>query len=54
VRAGTVEVRVRADGDGAIADVTYDMTPIAAGDEFDPAIHEWEKAIAPNVRNLRA
>jgi phage terminase large subunit-like protein len=54
VRAGTVEVRVRADGDGAIADVTYDMTPIAAGDEFDPAIHEWENAIAPHLRGLRA
>ena len=46
VRAGTVEVVVRPDGEHAIADVTYEMTAFAAGDEFDPAVHEWEPAIA--------
>ncbi len=49
VRAGTVEVRVRPDGDGAVADVTYEMTPLAAGDDFQPAIHEWEPAIAEAI-----
>jgi hypothetical protein len=46
VRAGTVEVALRADGDGAVADVTYAMTSFAGDDDFDPAIHEWEPAIA--------
>jgi hypothetical protein len=46
VRAGTVEVALRADGEGTIADVTYDITPLVAGDDFDPAIQEWERAIA--------
>ncbi len=46
VRAGTVEVALRADGEGTIADVTYDITPLVAGDDFDPAIHEWERSIA--------
>jgi hypothetical protein len=46
VRAGTVDVRVFPDGDGSIAEVTYDMTPLGPEDGFDPAIHEWEAAIA--------
>jgi hypothetical protein len=46
VRAGTVEVRLVADGEGTRADVTYDITAIAPDDDFDPAIHEWESAIA--------
>jgi hypothetical protein len=45
VRAGTVEVALRADGDGAVADVTYAMTSFAGDDDFNPAIHEWEPAI---------
>ena len=49
MRAGTVEVVLRADGEGTIADVTYDITPLAAGDDFDPAIHEWEPAIAAAI-----
>jgi hypothetical protein len=49
VRAGTVEVVVRADGEGTIADVTYDITPLAEGDDYDPAIHEWEQAIAAAI-----
>jgi hypothetical protein len=28
------------------ADVTYAMTSFAGDDDFDPAIHEWEPAIA--------
>ena len=46
VRAGIVEVVLRPDGEGAIADVTYDMTPVADDDAYDPAIPEWEAAIA--------
>jgi hypothetical protein len=46
VRAGTVEVALRADGDGTIADVTYEMTSFAEDDDYDPAIREWEPAIA--------
>jgi hypothetical protein len=49
VRAGTVEVVVRPDGERAIADVTYAMTSFAGDDEFDPAIHEWEPAIARGI-----
>ena len=64
IRAGTVEVAVRPDGEradrertdregadreGAIADVTYAMTSFAGGDAFDPAIHEWEPAIAAAI-----
>ena len=49
VRAGTVEVVVRPDGEGAIADVTYAMTSFAGDDEYDPAIHEWEPAIAAAI-----
>jgi Polyketide cyclase / dehydrase and lipid transport len=49
VRAGTVEVVVRADGEGTIADVTYDITALAEGDDYDPAIHEWEQAIAAAI-----
>jgi hypothetical protein len=45
VRAGTIEVRVRPDGDGSLADVVYDTT--ALGDEpFDPHIADWEEAIS--------
>ena len=44
VRAGTVEVRLRADGPHTLADVTYETT--ALGDEpFDPEIAHWEEAI---------
>jgi hypothetical protein len=46
VRAGTVDVRVRPDGDASTAEVTYEMTPLVDDDDFDPAIHEWEAAIA--------
>jgi hypothetical protein len=46
VRAGTVEVALRPDGEGAVADVTYAMTSFAEDDGFDPAVHEWEPAIA--------
>lgn len=54
IRAGTVEVAVRpdregADGEGAIADVTYAMISFAGDDEYDPAIHEWEPAIAAAI-----
>jgi len=49
VRAGTVEVVLRPDGDGTIADVTYDMTPLAEGDDHEPAIDEWEAAIASAI-----
>ena len=49
VRAGIVEVVLRPDGEGAIADVTYDMTPVADDDAYDPAIHEWEAAIAAAI-----
>jgi hypothetical protein len=45
-RAGTVEVVLRPDGEGTIADVTYDLTALAAGEDLDPAIHEWEPEIA--------
>jgi Polyketide cyclase / dehydrase and lipid transport len=49
--AGTVEVRVRADGAGTRADVTYDMTALAAGDDpgHAPRIGEWEAAIAAAI-----
>jgi hypothetical protein len=44
VRAGTVEVRLRADGPHTLADVTYETT--ALDDEpFDPDIAHWEHAI---------
>jgi hypothetical protein len=49
VRAGTVDVRVRPDGATATAEVTYEMTPLAAGDDYDPAIREWEAAIAAAI-----
>jgi hypothetical protein len=49
VRAGTVEVVLRADGGATVADVTYDMTPLAEGDTFEPAIHDWEPAIAAAI-----
>jgi hypothetical protein len=45
VRAGTVEVVLRADGEATIADVTYEMTSFA-DDDFDPEIETWEPAIA--------
>jgi hypothetical protein len=44
VRAGTVEVRLRPDGDETLADVTYVTT--ALNDEpFDPELAHWEPAI---------
>jgi hypothetical protein len=44
VRAGTIEVRLRASGDHTLADVTYETT--ALGDEpFDPELAHWEDAI---------
>jgi hypothetical protein len=46
VRAGTVEVRLAPHQGGAIAEVTYEMTAIALDDEFEPALHDWEPAIA--------
>lgn len=49
VRAGTVEVRVRPDGERSTAEVTYDMTSFAPGDDYDPAIGEWEAKIAAAV-----
>jgi hypothetical protein len=49
VRAGPVEVRVAADGDGTRVDVTYDITALGPDDDFDPAIHEWEAAIAQAI-----
>lgn len=44
VRAGTVEVRLRADGDETLADVTY-LTTALDGAPFDPDIGHWEHAI---------
>lgn len=49
VRAGTVEVVLRPDGEGSIADVTYEMTSFAGDDDFNPAVHEWEAAIAAAI-----
>ena len=49
VRAGTVEVRVRPEGNAAVAEVTYEMTALAANDDFQPAIDEWGPAIAEAV-----
>jgi hypothetical protein len=49
MRAGTVDVRVRPDGDGSLAEVTNDMTALTAGDDFEPAIHAWEPAIAAAI-----
>ena len=46
VRAGTVEVVLRPDGEGTIADVTYQLTTLAGNDDHAPALHEWEGAIA--------
>jgi hypothetical protein len=46
VRAGTVEVRVAPHEGGALAEVTYEMTAIAPDDHFEPALHDWEPAIA--------
>lgn len=44
VRAGTVEVRLRADGPDTLADVTYETT--ALNDEpFDPDLAHWEQEI---------
>jgi hypothetical protein len=51
VRAGTVEVVLRPDGEATIADVTYEMTPLLSDDDFEPAIHEWEPAIAAALAN---
>lgn len=46
VRAGTVDVQVRPHGATATAEVTYELTPLAEGDDYDPAIRDWEAAIA--------
>ena len=44
MRAGTIEVRLRPDGDDTLADVTYVTT--ALNDEpFDPELAHWEHAI---------
>jgi hypothetical protein len=44
VRAGTIEVRLRAAGAHTLADVTYETT--ALNDEpYDPDIAHWEHAI---------
>ena len=48
VRAGTIEVRLRPDGDGTLADVVYETT--ALDDEpFEPHIADWEEAIAAAI-----
>ena len=44
VRAGTVEVRLRADGPDALADVTYETTALS-DEPFDPDLAHWEEAI---------
>jgi hypothetical protein len=44
VRAGTIEVRLRADGGDTLADVTYETTPLDDA-PFDPDIAHWEPAI---------
>src|SRR4051812_7506894 len=44
VRAGTIEVRLRADGAHALADVTYE-TPALSDEPFDPEIAHWEHEI---------
>jgi hypothetical protein len=49
VRAGTVDVRVRPEGEITRAEVTYDITPLRPDDAYDPAIHEWEPAIAAAI-----
>jgi hypothetical protein len=46
-RAGTVEVRCLPAPDGGTnAEVTYEMTALRDGDRFDPAIADWDDAIA--------
>jgi hypothetical protein len=48
VRAGTIEVRLRPDGAGTLADVVYET--IALSDEpFDPHIAHWEDAISAAI-----
>ena len=44
VRAGTVEVRLRPEGDETLADVTY-VTTALDDEPFDPDIAHWEPAI---------
>jgi hypothetical protein len=44
VRAGTVEVRLRPDGDETLADVTY-VTTALDDQPFDPGVAHWEQAI---------
>jgi hypothetical protein len=44
VRAGTIEVRLRADGPHTLADVTYETTALG-DDPFDPGLAHWEEAI---------
>jgi hypothetical protein len=42
VRAGTVDVRLRPEGDGTSVEVTYDITSLVEGDEYAPHIEESE------------
>jgi hypothetical protein len=60
--AGTVEVRLRADGDGTLAEVAYDLTALSEeGDEalaklesgYDEFLGEWRDAIAAAVSTGR-
>jgi hypothetical protein len=44
VRAGTIEVRLRPDGDDTLADVTYVTTALDDG-PFDPGLAHWEHAL---------
>ena len=45
VRAGTIEVRLRADGGETLADVTYETTALS-DEPFDPDIARWEEEIS--------
>jgi hypothetical protein len=48
VRAGTIEVRLRPDGEGTLADVVYETTALD-GQPFDPEIADWEDAISAAI-----
>jgi hypothetical protein len=48
VRAGTIEVRLRPDGEGTLADVVYETTALS-DEPFDPGIADWEDAIAAAI-----
>src|SRR3954447_17994802 len=50
VRAGTIEVRLRADGDETLPDVTY-VTAALDEEPFDPDIAHWEHAIRAALAN---